>query len=632
MGNEASTDGKKKGKKGEAKAVPQGKYANLGGTKVNVLDESDFLEIKDLDKEYKKKEDTPNVGSLLDLNFPTTPQTAKPNSQPQLKQQQPPPHAQLQPQHPNSQPKLQPLQSQPPLQQPIKNPATSQQPLKMGGGGAVVPQPQPQPQLQPLQPQPLTPQQPIKPQSTVTNPPITTQPLQPQSLQPTAVITPQPTTQPPPTTTPTPNINNNSNNKSGGASSVNNSNSNNNNVGSKDNNNNKGGQSNASSSSSASSAVGGKLIEFTKSFAPQSDTPYCELSPSPCHLNITEAMTITAYLSIEVEIPKNPGNVTQWIIYTPIPPLTCFQTHTQVSFQISSHITLESFIQSQVIKDHQAVGGDREIVQIQIDCSKFPSSFFGRKLPLKFLYKACVYARELFYDPNMQLPYQIATDSEIYNSTSPTLHYSYTDEYFYSFFQENSLLWRLESEIGVDSIFYVHRVYQYVSQNFQFDETNNPPHLRQSLQQILSTRKGNSAELSLVFCSILRCQSIPARSISGRWVVEEKLLSKPLSPQRSHTVTEFYVDHVGWIPADVSRMILFGANMPWSSQGTMPFFGTINSHFLGLHIDFDFEFDVGSAGKTSSSSLTTPLFFDNLKNPLNVSSSSWHLSSREVLN
>ena len=250
---------------------------------------------------------------------------------------------------------------------------------------------------------------------------------------------------------------------------------------------------------------------------------------------------------------------------------------------------------------------------------------------INIIKKANVYGRELFYDPNVQIPYQVATDTELYSAITSTESFNFTNDFYYNYLQENSVLWRLDAEVGVDSIFFAHRVYQYIFNNFKYDESIPTSH--QTLQQIISNRKANSFGLSLLFCTILRSQSLPARSVIGRWVVNESTVKKPLSTQIPHVLSEFFIEQVGWVPADITSMVLFGENMPFSAQGTMPFFGHSSANFLGFHVDYDFQLDSVYSGSKNVIDLLNPAVFINLPNTsVPKVHSNWKLLSREVLN
>lgn len=103
----------------------------------------------------------------------------------------------------------------------------------------------------------------------------------------------------------------------------------------------------------------------------------------------------------------------------------------------------------------------------------------------------------------------------------------------------------------------------------------------------IKNKKSDSIGLSLLFCAILRCQELPARVVYGRLVKDTML---------PHAISEFFVEEVGWIPADIFLMIKLGKKIPKKQDGKLPFFGEQTPTFLALHCDGNFQLDTVKFG------------------------------------
>ena len=60
----------------------------------------------------------------------------------------------------------------------------------------------------------------------------------------------------------------------------------------------------------------------------------------------------------------------------------------------------------------------------------------------------------------------------------------------------------------------------------------------------LRSRKGNAFVFSSLYCALLRAAGIPARMVSGYLVGDSG------QPTRRHFWDEFYIETLGWVPAD----------------------------------------------------------------------------------
>jgi len=223
-------------------------------------------------------------------------------------------------------------------------------------------------------------------------------------------------------------------------------------------------------------------------------------------------------------------------------------------------------------------GQGRELLQVVVPVAEHPH--FQRSLKIIASYEVSLFTRELFFDPNVQIPYQIATQEEITIATADGGPYILTNSDFQSYIHANGkTLYRNPSEVREEAIIYAQRVFHFISENFSClnEETKD-----RSLLCTVKNKKSDSAGLSLLMCAILRCQELPARVIYGRLVKEN---------MKNHAIVEFFVEEVGWIPADIALMIQRGKSMKKKQDGKLPFFGEQTPTFLALHCDSEFQLD-----------------------------------------
>ncbi len=84
--------------------------------------------------------------------------------------------------------------------------------------------------------------------------------------------------------------------------------------------------------------------------------------------------------------------------------------------------------------------------------------------------------------------------------------------------------------------------------------------------------------LSLLFVAVMRANGVPARALFGRWAIQQTD-----GYGQYHVTAEFFVDHSGWVPVDVSGTIVHKPSDPNA------FFGNSDGQLLTFHVDTDLE-------------------------------------------
>jgi len=307
-------------------------------------------------------------------------------------------------------------------------------------------------------------------------------------------------------------------------------------------------------------------------------------SNSSCHLNITGLDQITVECLFEAKCTNFKAEY--WLLYAPIPPLTSFQGEGKVSVKLPSPSSIVPVCKK--ILDTQG----RELLQIVIPVDQHPHFHNGLKVIVSF--EVSLFTRELFHDPYAQIPYQLAAEEEVILATSDIGPYKLTDSTFQNYIRENgNMLFRNPNEIGEESIIYAQRIFYFLSQNFSCKDNDVKD---RSILTTIKNKSSDCAGICILFCAILRCQELPARVVYGR------LIDKAMAP---YSITEFFVEDVGWIPADIAAMITKGRRLEKKSDGKLPFFGDQKPNFIALHCENEFQLDTIKYGVQTIDTLQT---------------------------
>lgn len=89
------------------------------------------------------------------------------------------------------------------------------------------------------------------------------------------------------------------------------------------------------------------------------------------------------------------------------------------------------------------------------------------------------------------------------------------------------------------------RIYDWVVENISCKEGKRR---EKEIARVFEDKEGNVEEVNLLFIVLLRAAGIPARAVSGAWGRKR---------QDIHFWTEFYLEGVGWVPADPDKK-MFG--------------------------------------------------------------------------
>ena len=159
------------------------------------------------------------------------------------------------------------------------------------------------------------------------------------------------------------------------------------------------------------------------------------------------------------------------------------------------------------------------------------------------------------------------TLSKICLSSDPVV-FNFADPMFQQWLTQTGLR-RLQQE---DEIIFARRVQLYMAQTIAYVPVTAMGK-NGGAAALCNQREADSAGHAVLFVSILRANSVPARVLVGRWV------SSDIQPAE-HCRAEFFADNVGWIPVETTEK---GDSLYFGSDAKAPFvttsFGEMQSQF-----------------------------------------------------
>ncbi|PRP87653.1 transglutaminase-like enzyme, predicted cysteine protease [Planoprotostelium fungivorum] len=172
------------------------------------------------------------------------------------------------------------------------------------------------------------------------------------------------------------------------------------------------------------------------------------------------------------------------------------------------------------------------------------------------------------------------TDRQMAGLKAPTLKINYTVPAVQRYLDDTGL--RIQP--GESVIEFAKRGYAQVALDFTYIMPSEP-----NMSGVIERRMGDCGGLNSVFVGILRANGVPARLLYGRHAKSTGVGQT----EEIHIQSQFYVDHIGWIPTDVT-MCVHGKNPRYDPQDWKSLlynFGWDNGKFLTFTIQLSSEFD-----------------------------------------
>jgi hypothetical protein len=194
------------------------------------------------------------------------------------------------------------------------------------------------------------------------------------------------------------------------------------------------------------------------------------------------------------------------------------------------------------------------------------------KIDLRFESRGTLYARTMKLGaPPTPAPRLSGLERREYLRTAPTMDHDNSD--FRRWLGEQGL------ERGKDeqAMHFGHRVFMHLVKNGTYGgDTSSYGSRRPS--GVAPSMANDCGGLSLLFVGIMRANNVPARSLFGRWAIQQT----DAYPQW-HVMAEFYVEKSGWVPVDIAGTIVHKPADPNA------LFGNSDGQFLTFHVDTDLQ-------------------------------------------
>jgi hypothetical protein len=283
----------------------------------------------------------------------------------------------------------------------------------------------------------------------------------------------------------------------------------------------------------------------------------------PFHIVSHKSGQITLAYTITAETPDE--RVEKWVVNLPEPPTTGSQTIEAVEFAVSGIATKWS--------------KHKEKSPLQ---RGFRSAVMGQdggtagKITVTANYTATMFDRRLVPGKSPVAVAGLSAD-EVKAFTAPTLTCDYRDEGVQEWIKKHELTKNKdETELR-----FAARVFQAIQKLLRYELPNSEADFFRCSRTV-KKGKGDCGASNLLFCGILRNSGIPARVYCGRWIVNPK-------PGGSHSREEFFIQGVGWVPAD--------ATAPEGEGGDrFRHFGTDPGRYFATSLETDWQIDLPTYG------------------------------------
>ena len=263
-----------------------------------------------------------------------------------------------------------------------------------------------------------------------------------------------------------------------------------------------------------------------------SSIPFVSRADEPKYfLESKDVAKVVAKLPFGATVPKI--TATDWVVVVPQLPELPGQTKVK-----STLVAVPPGPTAVVLKERGTLG--RPLLSLRIP-AKTPE--LKTKLDILVTYEATLRSRVLKeLEPGMKTPKVAelpAGDRKKTLAATPTLDFE--TPAFKKWLADEKLL-REPKELDID---FARRLFLALRQDLKFTVAGK---VERKASAIVLAKKTDDEGMSNVFVAALRANKVPARGLVGRWIV-------PAIKNQYYqwqTISEFYVDGVGWVPADVS--------------------------------------------------------------------------------
>lgn len=301
-------------------------------------------------------------------------------------------------------------------------------------------------------------------------------------------------------------------------------------------------------------------------------------------LEIKPSKKITAVYTFKVYSPDLTAS--QWSLFTPRPPVLSGQRILQFESDPGGEITIDqSPLKQPILRVRQVVGTTDQQKSTSLSV-KIDADLYSRRLvPRKPDSPPDAVAR--LPDPDRAL------------FLRQSAHFNYQSTEVVRWMLEHRLLRKPDEE----EIDYARRIFQFIVRDFQYEYLGEQ---NRSASNVCTAGKSDCGGLAVLFCTVMRSQGIPARTLAGRWAISAKPGEKigRVTYFQEHVKAEFFAQNLGWVPVDLSSAVLHD-----KSAEKLKYFGNDQGDFLTLHLDSDLRLDTGAFGVRPVTLLQRPCYW-----------------------
>lgn len=301
-------------------------------------------------------------------------------------------------------------------------------------------------------------------------------------------------------------------------------------------------------------------------------------------LEIKPSRSVSTFYTYKVHSPKL--SASEWTLFTPRPPVLSGQRILQFESTPRGEITADqSPLKQSILRIRTPVRTTDQLkstaMSVRID--------------------ADLYSRRLIERKDKQTPDAISklADPDRALFLRHSAHFNYQSAEVTRWMGDHDL--RRNPDEG--EIEFARRVFQFIVRNFGYEYLGNQ---NRSASYVCTVGKSDCGGLAVLFCTVLRSQGMPARTLAGRWAVSEKPDEKigRISYHQEHVKAEFFAQGIGWVPVDLSSAVLHD-----KSAEKLAYFGNDPGDFLTLHLDNDLRLDTGAFGVRPMTLLQRPCYW-----------------------
>jgi Transglutaminase-like superfamily len=249
-------------------------------------------------------------------------------------------------------------------------------------------------------------------------------------------------------------------------------------------------------------------------------------------------------------------------VFAPVPPQLPSQTMTDAGLFIAGK-------EKEKPEEVTEAGEDRRIFALHIKTDEQSSN---AKTGLRLELQGTLFSRSLKRsEPPVPVPNLTPGERQQYLKSSVTMDYD--DAEFVEWMNVQGLK-RAKDE---ETMQFGHRVFMHFVKDGKFGGDTSTFESRRP-SRVCKSLANDCGGLALLFVAVMRANDVPARTLFGRWAIQQTDKF-----DQAHVIAEFFVDKSGWVPVDIAGTVF---NRPKDMHAL---FGNTDGQFLTFHVNTDLQ-------------------------------------------